>query len=105
MKRAWPERSRPRRFPPPSRPPRLKAQGAGCAPPQDTVPMRQGAGCAPRRADSGCTLTKGVAGQRWCANRMWDGAVVRQMEVVGVRVEMPSNSPIVLLKETQGDRY
>jgi len=27
------------------------------------------------------------------------------MEVVGVRVEMPSNSPIVLLKEEQGDRY
>jgi bifunctional DNase/RNase len=27
------------------------------------------------------------------------------MEVVGVRVEMPSNSPIVLLKEAQGDRY
>ena len=34
-----------------------------------------------------------------------DGAAVRQMEVIGVRVEMPSNSPIVLLKETQGDRY
>ncbi len=50
-------------------------------------------------------MTKGVAGQRWRANRTWDGAVVRQMEVVGVRVEMPSNSPIVLLKETQGDRY
>jgi uncharacterized protein len=30
---------------------------------------------------------------------------VRRMEVVGVRVEMPSNSPIVLLKEQQGDRY
>jgi uncharacterized protein len=30
---------------------------------------------------------------------------VRQMEVIGVRVEMPSNSPIVLLKEAQGDRY
>ena len=27
------------------------------------------------------------------------------MEVVGVRVEMPTNQPIVLLKETQGDRY
>jgi len=27
------------------------------------------------------------------------------MEVVGVRVEMPSNQPIVLLKETEGDRY
>ncbi|MBO3748525.1 bifunctional nuclease family protein [Streptosporangiaceae bacterium NEAU-GS5] len=28
-----------------------------------------------------------------------------QMEVVGVRVEMPSNQPIVLLKEANGDRY
>ena len=27
------------------------------------------------------------------------------MEVIGVRVEMPSNQPIVLLKEAQGDRY
>ncbi|GAA3152383.1 bifunctional nuclease family protein [Planomonospora alba] len=30
---------------------------------------------------------------------------VLQMEVVGVRVEMPSNQPIVLLKETHGERY
>jgi uncharacterized protein len=30
---------------------------------------------------------------------------VRQMEVVGVRVEMPTNQPIVLLKEMQGERY
>ncbi|HLK00722.1 MAG TPA: bifunctional nuclease family protein [Streptosporangiaceae bacterium] len=30
---------------------------------------------------------------------------MRRMEVIGVRVEMPSNSPIVLLKEAQGDRY
>ncbi len=27
------------------------------------------------------------------------------VDVVGVRVEMPSNQPIVLLKETGGDRY
>ncbi len=27
------------------------------------------------------------------------------MEFVGVRVEMPSNQPIVLLKEANGDRY
>src|SRR3984885_12995499 len=27
------------------------------------------------------------------------------MEVVGVRVEMPTNNPIVLLKEVQGERY
>jgi uncharacterized protein len=31
--------------------------------------------------------------------------LVLQMEVVGVRVEMPTNQPIVLLKETSGDRY
>jgi bifunctional DNase/RNase len=34
-----------------------------------------------------------------------DGAAVRQMEVVGVRVEMPTNNPIVLLKEIDGERY
>ena len=27
------------------------------------------------------------------------------MEVVGVRVEMPTNNPIVLLRETRGERY
>ncbi|MDS1269220.1 bifunctional nuclease family protein [Lipingzhangella sp. LS1_29] len=30
---------------------------------------------------------------------------MKHMEVVGVRVEMPSNQPIVLLKETDGERY
>ncbi|WP_436771000.1 bifunctional nuclease family protein [Yinghuangia sp. YIM S09857] len=30
---------------------------------------------------------------------------MNELEVVGVRVEMPSNQPIVLLKETGGDRY
>jgi len=30
---------------------------------------------------------------------------VREVEIVGVRVEMPSNQPIVLLKEAAGDRY
>jgi bifunctional DNase/RNase len=30
---------------------------------------------------------------------------MRQLDVVGVRVEMPSNQPIVLLRETAGDRY
>jgi len=30
---------------------------------------------------------------------------VRQLDVVGVRVEMPSNQPIVLLKEAGGERY
>jgi uncharacterized protein len=32
-------------------------------------------------------------------------ASVNQLDVVGVRVEMPSNQPIVLLKEVTGDRY
>jgi len=32
-------------------------------------------------------------------------AAVRELSVVGVRVELPSNQPIVLLKEVEGDRY
>lgn len=30
---------------------------------------------------------------------------MRMMTVVGVRVELPSNQPVVLLKETEGNRY
>jgi hypothetical protein len=30
---------------------------------------------------------------------------VRELDVVGVRVEMPSNQPIVLLREVGGDRF
>jgi uncharacterized protein len=32
-------------------------------------------------------------------------AGVNELDVVGVRVEMPSNQPIVLLKESSGERY
>jgi bifunctional DNase/RNase len=32
-------------------------------------------------------------------------ASVNELDVVGVRVEMPSNQPIVLLKESEGERY
>lgn len=30
---------------------------------------------------------------------------MRELDVVGVRVEMPSNQPIVLLREVSGERY
>lgn len=30
---------------------------------------------------------------------------MREVDVIGVRVEMPSNQPIVLLRESLGDRY
>ena len=30
---------------------------------------------------------------------------MRELDVVGVRVEMPSSQPIVLLREREGDRY
>ena len=30
---------------------------------------------------------------------------MREVEVIGVRVEMPSNQPIVLLRELDGERY
>jgi len=33
-----------------------------------------------------------------------DGLVMRQMELVGVRVEVATDNPIVLLRETDGDR-
>src|SRR5438067_3506768 len=33
------------------------------------------------------------------------GDHVHELSVVGVRVELPSNQPIVLLKEAQGERY
>jgi bifunctional DNase/RNase len=31
--------------------------------------------------------------------------IVREVDVMGVRVEMPSNQPIVLLREVSGERY
>jgi bifunctional DNase/RNase len=34
-----------------------------------------------------------------------EAAAVRELSVVGVRVELPTNQPIVLLKEVDGDRY
>ena len=30
---------------------------------------------------------------------------VKELDVLGVRVEMPTNSPIVLLRERDGQRY
>ncbi len=34
-----------------------------------------------------------------------DGGRVKDLNVVGVRVELPNNQPIVLLKEADGERY
>ena len=50
-------------------------------------------------------MTKGVPRDQGRGSTERGGATVRQMEVVGVRVEMPTNQPIVLLKEMQGERY
>ena len=38
------------------------------------------------------------------AKRGYAGSMIA-LEVVGVRMEMPSNTPIVLLRETDGERY
>jgi uncharacterized protein len=51
------------------------------------------------------TSVPGAAEETGAQRARRDGAAVRQMEVVGVRVEMPSNQPIVLLKEAQGEKY
>jgi bifunctional DNase/RNase/DNA-binding transcriptional MerR regulator len=80
------------------------ASPVGAAPVADTATPSAGG----LRSASGrlrVYLGKGSGGQQRFPEAREDGAVVRQMEVIGVRVEMPSNSPIVLLKEAQGDRY
>ncbi len=40
-------------------------------------------------------------------NRRWPkyGGAVKPVDVLGVRVEMPTNQPIVLLREREGERY
>ena len=47
----------------------------------------------------------GPAGAAAGAGRPSRVADVNELDVVGVRVEMPSNQPIVLLKESGGERY
>jgi uncharacterized protein len=64
------------------------------------VYVDKGNACEDKRE---CQKADPLREQRTSADE--DGAAVRQMEVVGVRVEMPTNNPIVLLKETDGERY
>ncbi len=40
-----------------------------------------------------------------CGARTEAGISMSEMRVVGVRVELPANQPILLLRETEGDRY
>src|SRR5439155_5064228 len=46
-----------------------------------------------------------AAGVVWAGRHSGAESPVQELTVVGVRVELPSNQPIVLLKETDGDRY
>ena len=71
--------------------------GLRLAHPRLRVYVDKGSACGAGNATSSRRTARAGAGE--------DGAAVRQMEVVGVRVEMPTNNPIVLLKETQGERY
>ena len=58
------------------------------------------AGAGPSRPpDGGCGFPSPMPTARGY------GGGVRELDVVGVRVEMPSNNPIVLLREREGDRY
>ena len=94
----------------PLRPGDIGFEAAGIPGPAGSAPVSGGvepAGGGLRSASGRLRvyLGKGRGGQQRFPQAREDGAVVRQMEVIGVRVEMPSNSPIVLLKEAQGDRY
>ncbi len=54
-------------------------------------------------SDAGTRPRRRRAGARSCAgSRLED---MREVDVLGVRVEMPSNQPIVLLREVTGERY
>jgi uncharacterized protein len=46
-----------------------------------------------------------LSGRRLHAHTPGGEIEVHELSVVGVRVELPSNQPIVLLKEADGDRY
>ena len=96
---------------------RIRARRSRGRPPRRCTPAfwlaRPGIRCERARHGGAAVGLGTITGVPWQRER-WpsrgsqareDGAVVRQMEVIGVRVEMPSNSPIVLLKEAQGDRY
>ena len=45
----------------------------------------------------------GAPARRGCRGRIVER--VKDLDVLGVRVEMPTNQPIVLLREREGDRY
>jgi bifunctional DNase/RNase len=52
-------------------------------------------------------MDKGRLG-RWFApgsRKRWEADSMSEMRVIGIRVEQPQNQPVLLLKETDGDRY
>ena len=54
------------------------------------------------------TAQRAVEGVKAAGRRRgprWSGWLMRELDVVGVRVEMPSNAPMVLLREVGGSRY
>ena len=56
------------------------------------------------RASAQCRAEREI---RWCSPD-WPnetGEPVIELQLVGVRVELPTNQPIVLLKEREGERY
>lgn len=60
---------------------------------------------SPERADDTCQGTgrRVVSGSEPAKLKEWTGVI--EVELVGVRVELPANQPIVLLKEKTGTRY
>ena len=78
----------------------MRARDPGIRHSRLRVYVDKGNACQNKRE---CHMADPLTEQRTGADE--DGAAVRQMEVVGVRVEMPTNNPIVLLKETDGERY
>ena len=70
---------------------------------------RSRCGCTRPWSGPGCATSSGADtdGRHIGTGLLGAGRVadVNELDVVGVRVEMPSNQPIVLLKESGGERY
>jgi bifunctional DNase/RNase len=61
---------------------------------------------APRGGGCPRVASQGLRDDRWTsAETVGEAGTVSEMRVVGIRVELPNNQPILLLRESEGDRY
>ena len=78
----------------------MRGRGSAGRAPRGRTPRRDACACA-----SPCTQPWSGTGLAADGLDAGYGGGVKVLDVLGVRVEMPTNQPIVLLRERDGDRY